>query len=136
MIPERFEDTLGRQFTTDEEAYFEQMRPYVECGFIVTGTRDTARNIGVQEFGWDPTKAELETLSNLRLTISPNIEGQEHLSPLSTNVLVYYTPASPRRAREKLHLGPYANLLPYHDGTVFLWEDALLAHTAELADRI
>ena len=135
-ITDRFEDVVGRGMSPAEQAYVEQMQPYIECGFITTGSRSEARNLGVHELGWTPSGSGPETLQELRLTVSPPIEGLERLNPLSTDVLVYYSPASPQLARNRYQLGPYTNLLPCREGTIFLWEDALLAHTSDLANQL
>ena len=135
-VSDRFEATIDRPLSPTEREYVDQIQPYVECAFVMTGTRSDARDIGVQELGWDPDGGRPRSLEELRLTISPSVVGLDCLNPLSTDVLVYYTQLSPHRARSEYQLGPYANLLPYRDGTVFLWEDALLAHTADIAAEL
>jgi CRISPR-associated endonuclease/helicase Cas3 len=135
-IDEQFESALKRPLTASERSYVNRVRPYIECGFLMRGSRENPRDVNAHEFGWAPDHSKLESLDNLRVNVRPNIERQEILQPLSTDVLVYYTPMSARRAREKYSLGTYANVLPYRDGSVFLWNDALLAHTEDLAARI
>lgn len=132
----QFETVLGRPPTSDEQSYIEQVSRYSECGFVVSGTRDTPRTIGVQQLGWEPTEPKLITARDLRITASPSVTGQQNLAPLATDVLVYYTPMAVDRARREYSLGPYANVLPYRGGSLFFWEDALLAHSAEIAKQL
>ena len=132
----QFESVTGRSLTTDEQAYLEQVSWYSECGFIVSNPRDTPRTVGAQQLGWKPTEPTLTIARNLRITASPSVTGQQHLAPLATDVLVYYTPMAMDRARRTYGLGPYANVFAYRGGSLFLWEDALLAHSAELAEQL
>lgn len=133
---ESFEAIIGRPPTADEQQFIDTVRKRVECGFVVTGRKDTSRDVAAHAFRWNPDEQELRSVSELRIDVSPRIAGLEHLSPLDSNVLVQYVPDPPKKAKSRYNVGPYANLLPYRDGTVFLWEDALIAHSEIVAERI
>lgn len=127
-----FEAAIGRSLTANEQSFIESVRNRVECGFLVTGRRDAARDLAVRHRHWHPDAPSFRTLSNLRVSVQPAIEGLEHLDPLETDVLAHYVPESPRVARDRYDAGAYANLLPYRSGSVFLWQDAILTHAVHL----
>lgn len=134
-VVDRAPQALGRDLDQAEKRYLQSACRRATCGVVVTGRREEPRKVGLHDNKLlYPTEGIPQPLPDPLPKVDPPISGLKNIELGDSGVLGTYINQSPHDARENLSLGPYAAVLPFQKGSMFLWQDAILAHS-EIVDR-
>ena len=134
-VTDRAPQALGRNLDQTEKRYLRSACRRATCGVIVTGRREEPRKVGLHDNKLlNPSEGAPQPLPDPLPKVDPPILGLKNIELDDSGVLGTYIDQSPHDARENLDLGPYAAVLPFQNGSMFLWQDAILAHS-EIVDR-
>lgn len=147
---ERIEDVFKRHFnrepTDDEQWFIDESQRLVCAAFFVTGELDDSRKYTIRDYQYETVKRKQwksngpclpQTLKDPKTQLKPMVEGQQHLNLAGTGVIAQYLPYAATEARNEFNLGPYAAACPVgkHE-SLLLWQDAILAHSMIMEQRL
>lgn len=134
-VVDRAPQALDRDLNQTEKRYLRSACRRATCGVVVTGRREESRKVGLHDNKLlHPDEGVPQPLPDPLPRVDPPISGLKNIELGDSGVLGTYINQSPHDARENLSLGPYAAVLPFQKGSMFLWQDAILAHS-EIVDR-
>jgi hypothetical protein len=134
-VIDRAPQALGRDLDRTEKQYLRSACRRATCGVVVIGRREESRKVGLHDNKLlYPTEGDPQLLPDPLPKVDPPISGLKNIELGDSCILGTYIDRAPHDARETLGLGPYAAVLPFQNGSMFLWQDAILVHS-EIIDR-